>query len=79
MRSWLGRFGISGGPQMQKMETLSDGQKSRVVFSYMARQNPHIILLDEPTTILILKLLMLWPLRLTNSLEVSFLFLTTCV
>lgn len=49
MRSWLGRFGISGGPQMQKMETLSDGQKSRVIFSYMARQNPHIILLDEPT------------------------------
>lgn len=49
MRSWLGRFGISGGPQMQKMETLSDGQKSRVVFSFIARQNPHIILLDEPT------------------------------
>lgn len=49
MRSWLGRFGVSGGPQTQKMETLSDGQKSRVIFSYIARQNPHILLLDEPT------------------------------
>jgi len=49
MRSWLGRFGLSGGPQRQTMATLSDGQKSRVVFSYMARQNPHILLLDEPT------------------------------
>jgi len=49
MRSWLGRFGISGGPQRQTMATLSDGQKSRVVFSFIAKQNPHIILLDEPT------------------------------
>lgn len=49
MRSWLGRFGISGGPQIQQMATLSDGQKSRVIFAYMARQNPHILLLDEPT------------------------------
>merc|ERR1712137_1337108 len=34
MRSWLGRFGVSGGPQLQQMATLSDGQKSRVIFSY---------------------------------------------
>merc|ERR1712137_48276 len=49
MRSWLGRFGLSGGPQKQAMATLSDGQKSRVVLAHMARQNPHILLLDEPT------------------------------
>jgi len=49
MRCQLGRFGLSGGPQMQSMKTLSDGQKSRVVFAYMAYQNPHILLLDEPT------------------------------
>jgi len=49
MRSWLGRFGVTGGPQTQKIETLSDGQKSRVIFSYMAHTNPHILLLDEPT------------------------------
>ena len=28
---------------------LSDGQKSRVVFAWMAKQNPHVLLLDEPT------------------------------
>jgi len=47
--SWLGRFGISGGVQIQKIEHLSDGQKSRLVFAWMAYQEPHLILLDEPT------------------------------
>ena len=28
---------------------MSDGLKSRVVFSYIANQRPHILLLDEPT------------------------------
>jgi len=49
MRKYLGRFGISGKMQLQKMEELSDGQKSRVVFAKLGREVPHILLLDEPT------------------------------
>jgi ATP-binding cassette subfamily F protein 2 len=49
MSAWLGRFGITGDVQFQRIEHLSDGQKSRLVFSWMAYQEPHILLLDEPT------------------------------
>jgi ATP-binding cassette subfamily F protein 2 len=49
VRSYLGRYGISGEVQTQIMGQLSDGQKSRVVFAYMAQQNAHMLLLDEPT------------------------------
>uniref|UniRef100_A0A7S3KVU2 ABC transporter domain-containing protein n=1 Tax=Amphora coffeiformis TaxID=265554 RepID=A0A7S3KVU2_9STRA len=49
LRKYLGRFGISGKMQMQKMGELSDGQKSRVVFAKLGRDVPHILLLDEPT------------------------------
>lgn len=49
MRMLLGRFGITGGPQTQRMATLSDGQKSRVTLAFMSFTNPHILLLDEPT------------------------------
>jgi ATPase subunit of ABC transporter with duplicated ATPase domains len=48
-RKYLGRFGISGTMQVQKMAELSDGQKSRVVFAKLGRDSPHILLLDEPT------------------------------
>ncbi|KAG6598007.1 atp-binding cassette sub-family f member 2 [Phytophthora cinnamomi] len=49
VRSYLGRYGITGEVQTQIMGQLSDGQKSRVVFAYMAQQNAHMLLLDEPT------------------------------
>ena len=49
MRSWVGRFGITGKAQTQPMEQLSDGLRSRVVFSWLALQTPHMLLLDEPT------------------------------
>jgi hypothetical protein len=32
-RKYLGRFGLSGRMQVQKMKELSDGQKTRVVFA----------------------------------------------
>jgi ATP-binding cassette, subfamily F, member 2 len=48
-RKYLGRFGISGKMQVQKMKELSDGQCSRVVFAKIGRDAPHILLLDEPT------------------------------
>jgi energy-coupling factor transporter ATP-binding protein EcfA2 len=48
-RSFLGRFGISGQAQTSIMETLSDGQKSRVVLAKMAKESPHMLFLDAPT------------------------------
>jgi len=49
MRSVIGRFGITGKAQTVPMKQLSDGQKSRVVFSWLAFSEPHLLLLDEPT------------------------------
>ena len=51
-RKYLGRFGVSGRMQVQKMKELSDGQKSRVVFAKLGRDVPHILLLDEVCRIL---------------------------
>ena len=42
-RKYLGRFGVSGKMQVQKMSELSDGQKSRVVFAKLGRDVPHIV------------------------------------
>jgi ATP-binding cassette subfamily F protein 2 len=47
-RKYLGRLGVSGKMQVQKMGELSDGQCSRVVFAKLGRVVPHILLLDEP-------------------------------
>ncbi|EPY27249.1 ATP-binding protein cassette, sub-family F, member 2 [Angomonas deanei] len=49
LRSALGRFGVSGPSQMTPMNTLSDGQKSRVVLAWIAFKRPHFIIFDEPT------------------------------
>jgi len=49
MCQFLGRFGITGAVHNQKIDHLSDGQKSRVVFAWMAHQGAHVLLLDEPT------------------------------
>ena len=44
-----GRYGITGKAQTAPIKQLSDGQKCRVVFAYIANQVPHLLLLDEPT------------------------------
>jgi len=49
MRRIVGRYGLTGKTQTLPMRTLSDGQKSRVVFAWLAYQEPHLLLLDEPT------------------------------
>jgi len=49
MRSVIGRFGITGKIQKMPMKNLSDGQRSRVVFAWLAWKEPHLLLLDEPT------------------------------
>mmetsp|Transcript_57612 Transcript_57612/g.124565 ORF Transcript_57612/g.124565 Transcript_57612/m.124565 type:complete len:608 (-) Transcript_57612:219-2042(-) len=48
-RAKLGRYGVTGQMQTSKMETMSDGLKSRVVFTLISLTNPHMLLLDEPT------------------------------
>lgn len=48
-RSHLGSFGITGLTGIQKIGTLSGGQKSRVAFAVLSMQRPHILLLDEPS------------------------------
>lgn len=49
MRRIIGRFGLSGRQQICPMKNLSDGQRCRVVFAWLASQCPHMLLLDEPT------------------------------
>jgi ATP-binding cassette subfamily F protein 2 len=48
-RRYLGRFGLGGDLALQKVKTLSGGQKSRLAFAMIAYHHPHIILFDEPT------------------------------
>lgn len=48
-RRLLGAFGISGPLALQRISTLSGGQKSRVVFAMLSAQKPHALVLDEPT------------------------------
>jgi len=48
-RQQLGRYGLTGEGQTSQMATLSEGQRSRVVFALLALEGPNLILLDEPT------------------------------
>ncbi|KAJ9627220.1 ABC transporter ATP-binding protein arb1 [Taxawa tesnikishii (nom. ined.)] len=48
-RQQLGRYGLTGEGQTALMGTLSEGQKSRIVFALLAIESPNMILLDEPT------------------------------
>lgn len=49
IRSHLGCFGLSGDIALRSVNTLSGGQKSRLVFAILAWRKPHIMLFDEPT------------------------------
>ncbi|PNF29137.1 ATP-binding cassette sub-family F member 2 [Cryptotermes secundus] len=49
MRKIIGRYGLTGRQQVCPIRQLSDGQRCRVVFAYLAWQAPHLLLLDEPT------------------------------
>lgn len=49
MRKIIGRYGLTGQQQVCPIKNLSDGQRCRVIFSWLAWQNPHMLLLDEPT------------------------------
>lgn len=45
----LGAFGITGTLGLQKIGILSGGQKSRVAFACLGLNQPHILILDEPS------------------------------
>merc|ERR1712019_111286 len=49
MRKIVGRYGLTGKQQTTPIKNLSDGQRCRVVFAWLAWQTPHMLLLDEPT------------------------------
>ncbi|KAL7715114.1 GCN20-type ATP-binding cassette protein GCN3 [Entamoeba marina] len=49
IRQFLGKFGLKGTTPLQKIQTLSGGQKSRLVFAEICWKKPHLLLLDEPT------------------------------
>ncbi|KAL6851954.1 hypothetical protein ACP4OV_020139 [Aristida adscensionis] len=49
MRAAVGRFGLTGKAQVMPMKNLSDGQRSRVIFAWIAYRQPQLLLLDEPT------------------------------
>ena len=48
-RQYLGRFGVSGRMQTSRIGTLSEGQKSRLVYAMICMRTPNMLLLDEPT------------------------------
>ncbi|KAL2113305.1 hypothetical protein VUR80DRAFT_4630 [Thermomyces stellatus] len=48
-RQQLGRYGLTGDSQTALMGTLSEGQKSRIIFALLAIDGPNMLLLDEPT------------------------------
>lgn len=49
MRRIIGRYGLSGQQQTCPMNNLSDGQRCRIMFAWLAQKTPHLLLLDEPT------------------------------
>jgi len=48
-RAHLGRFNLSGELALQRIGSLSGGQKSRVSFALMSYKAPHVLVMDEVT------------------------------
>jgi len=48
-RRMLGQFGVSGDMAIQKVDSLSGGQKARVAFAVLCGHCPNFLILDEPT------------------------------
>ena len=48
-RTFLGRFGFSGDQALDKVATMSGGEKARLVLALIVLEKPQLLLLDEPT------------------------------
>jgi ATP-binding cassette, subfamily F, member 3 len=49
VRAQLGRFGFSGERALQKVGSLSGGERARLALALITRDAPHLLILDEPT------------------------------
>jgi len=49
LRDFLGQFSFSGELALQRVSTLSGGERARLVLALIAWQKPNLLLLDEPT------------------------------
>ena len=49
VRAKLGAFGFSRELADNRIETLSGGEKARLLFAFMSFDGPHLLILDEPT------------------------------
>ncbi len=49
LRDFLGGFGFTGERAEEPVETLSGGEKARLVLALLVHQGPNLLLLDEPT------------------------------
>ena len=48
-RNFLGSFGFSGDQALSAIETMSGGEKARLVLALIVLEKPQLLLLDEPT------------------------------
>ncbi|MCM2678389.1 ATP-binding cassette domain-containing protein [Echinimonas agarilytica] len=49
LRNYLGGFNINGDDALRKLESMSGGEKARVVLALICWQQPNLLLMDEPT------------------------------
>jgi len=49
IRKYLGKFGLPGRLHVNPIQTLSGGQKNRVLYAKLSLMQPDILYLDEPT------------------------------
>jgi ATP-binding cassette subfamily F protein 3 len=49
IRTYLGRFAFSDERALQKISSLSGGERARLALAWIVWQKPHLLLLDEPT------------------------------
>ena len=48
-RSLLGAFGLTGDQQLQRVSSLSGGQRCRAALALLAAEDANVLILDEPT------------------------------